>query len=63
MKKIDKNNYCIHGTRINLENHFNDFHYCTCCERHISYEEKLELGKETKLCKTCLTAPIVMELL
>ena len=63
MKKIDKNNYCPHGKAINIGSHYDDFIYCACCERYISYEELLELESNTKLCKTCLTAPIITELL
>jgi len=62
MKEIDKNNYCVHGKSIN-NFVYRDFKYCSCCEGHIIYEHLLELGMDSKLCKVCLTSPIITELL
>ena len=60
MKEIDKNNYCVHGKTLDSTSFGN---ICQCCNNQLTYEEKQELGYDSKLCKVCLTREIIMELL
>ena len=62
MKEIDKNNYYPHGKALDFMQ-YNILYRCQCCNNQLTYEEKQELGYDAKLCKVCLTSPIIIELL